>query len=66
MVGKTQTNVYDTHYHFVFATKYRQAIFTTNEKRNSYGEVIYGQVLIMPEHSGMYPRKMSNSILKIN
>lgn len=33
MVVKTQTNVYDTPYHFVFVTKYRKAIFATDEKR---------------------------------
>ena len=33
MVIKTQTSVYDTHYHFVFVTKYRKEIFTTDEKR---------------------------------
>lgn len=33
MVVKTQTNVYDTHYHFVFVTKYRKEIFITDEKR---------------------------------
>ena len=33
MVVKTQTNVYETHYHFVFVTKYRKEIFTTDEKR---------------------------------
>ena len=34
MVVKTQTNVHETHYHFVFVTKYRKEIFTTDEKRN--------------------------------
>ena len=35
MVVKTQTNVYETHYHFVFVTKYRQDIFTTKEKQEA-------------------------------
>lgn len=33
MVVKNQTSVYDTHYHFVFVTKYRKEIFTTDDKR---------------------------------
>ena len=33
MVIKTQTSVYDTHYHFVFMTKYRKEIFTMDDKR---------------------------------
>ncbi len=33
MVVKTATNVYHTHYHFVFVTKYRKEVFTTHEKR---------------------------------
>lgn len=35
MVVKTQTNIYETHYHFVFVTKYRQDIFTTKEKQEA-------------------------------
>ena len=35
MVVETQTNVYETHYHFVFVTKYRQDIFTTKEKQEA-------------------------------
>ena len=34
MVIKTQTNVYDTHYHFGCVTKYRKEIITHTEKRN--------------------------------
>ena len=33
MVIKTQISVYDTHYHFVFVTKYRKEVFTTVDKR---------------------------------
>lgn len=35
MVIKTRTNVYQTTYHLVFVTKYRQSIFTTKEQKNA-------------------------------
>ena len=42
MVVKTQTNVYETHYHFVFVTKYRKEIFTTDEKRQHMISIMKG------------------------
>ncbi len=44
MVVKTQTSVYDTHYHFIFVTKYRKEVFTSEGKRKH-------MILIMKEVS---------------
>lgn len=40
MVVKTQTSVYETHYHFVFATKYRKEIFKTDDNKRDMIEIM--------------------------
>ena len=42
MVVKSQTNVYDTHYHFVFVTKYRKEVFVTDEKKGHMVDIMNG------------------------
>lgn len=40
MITKTRTNVYDFSFHLICVTKYRKAIFNTDEKRQSMEEIL--------------------------
>lgn len=60
MVVKNQTNVYETHYHFVFVTKYRANIFNTDIQKESMKRIMMAisleqdfdieKIEIMPDH----------------
>ena len=41
MYTKTRTNIYRTTYHLVWVTKYRKAIFTTPERRETMKESLH-------------------------
>lgn len=60
MVVKNKTNVYETHYHFVFVTKYRAIIFETNKQQSDMKDIMIQiskeqdfeveSIEIMPDH----------------
>lgn len=60
MMVKTQTGVYETHYHLVFVTKYRKPVFVSKEKRSEMQTImseiakeqdfIIEQLEVCPDH----------------
>ena len=75
---ETRIAVYDFHLHLVFVTKYRKAIFDTDEKQNELKELLYTfaekngseieAVEIMPNYVHMVlsfpPKFVQSSIVK--
>lgn len=76
MIVKTRTNVYDFNFHLVWVTKYRKAIFNTDEQVESMErilqtiasdhDIVIQELSVMPDHIHLlisFPPKHSGSFV---